>query len=77
MILVHLREELIELIVRYDQSCTDKSCHEFPLVQLTIVITVNALEKLPEFFLRVLDKFPKFSIGRSAPVSQKEAFKRT
>lgn len=44
MIRVYLREELIKLGIRYDKSCTKESCHEFALVQVTILITINAFE---------------------------------
>lgn len=73
MVCVDLGEELIELGIRDHQSCTYESCFEFVLVQLTILITVNTLEKLPEFLLGLLDKCPKFSIGPLALVRRERS----
>lgn len=60
MISINLGEKLIKLRCRQLNTGLLKRRSDFPLVQLAIMISVNALEKLPELLLRLFDEFSKF-----------------
>ena len=57
MIGINLGEELIKLCSGQLDPGSLKRRFDFPLIQLAIVISINALEKLPELILRLFDEF--------------------
>lgn len=60
MVSINLGEELVKLCSWQPNPSLLKGRSDFSLVQLAIMISVNALEKLPELFLRLFDELSKF-----------------
>ena len=60
MVSINLREELIKLCPWKLDPSPLKRQSNFPLIQLAVMIAVNALEKLPELALRLFDEPSKF-----------------
>lgn len=53
---INLGEELIELRIWHSKSSARKGGLELALVQLAILIPVDAFEEIPQLFLRLFDK---------------------
>jgi hypothetical protein len=68
MVGVNLREEMLELGLWYHEPCSLESRLQLCLVQLSALIAIDALEKLPKLSLRLLNKSAEFwrstSVGR-------------
>lgn len=57
---INLGEELIKLCSgQFDPGSLERG-FDFSLVQLTIVISIDALEQLPKLLLRLFDELSKF-----------------
>ena len=53
---VNFCEELVKLRAWYYETSSSEGCPKFVLVQLAILISINALEEFQKLALRLLDK---------------------
>ena len=60
MVGINLGEELVKFCSRQFDPSSLKRGSDFSLIQLAIVISVNALEQLPKLFLRLFDELSEF-----------------
>ena len=60
MVGVNFGEELLKLGLWYYESCSLESCLQLLPVQLSILIAIYTLEKLPKLSFGLLDKRPEF-----------------